>query len=35
MQIDRITSYITYLIEECYEEDYDPYYAENWLDNYS
>jgi hypothetical protein len=29
-----IAFYIKYLIEECYEEDYDPYYAENWLDNY-
>ena len=29
-----IHNYIKYLIEECYKEDYDPYYAENWLDNY-
>ncbi len=23
-----------YLIEDCYEEDYNPYTAEIWLDNY-
>ena len=23
-----------YVINECYEEDHDPYYAENWYDNY-
>jgi hypothetical protein len=32
--IHPFTSYLKYLIHECYEEDYDPYYAENWLDNY-
>ena len=26
--------YMKYLIKECYEEDYDPVYAETWLDNY-
>ena len=25
---------IKYLIEECYEEDYNPYLAENYKDNY-
>jgi hypothetical protein len=34
MKIYPITFYIKYLIQECYEEDYDPYYAQNWLDNY-
>ena len=28
------TNYIEYLYADCYEEDYNPYYAENWLDNY-
>jgi hypothetical protein len=23
-----------YLVEECYEEDYNPYTAETWRDNY-
>ena len=23
-----------YIIEDCYEEDYDPYTAEFWYDNY-
>ena len=23
-----------YVITECYEEDYDPYYSETWYDNY-
>ena len=26
--------YIKYLIIDCYEEDYDAYYAETWRDNY-
>jgi hypothetical protein len=34
MAIHVFASYLKYLIHECYEEDYDPYYAENWLDNY-
>ena len=34
MQIHPIAAYIKYLIQECYEEDYDPYYAEMWFDNY-
>jgi hypothetical protein len=25
---------IKYLIEDCYEEDYNPYTAEKWYDNY-
>ena len=29
-----LNSYLKYLIHECYEEDYDPYYAETWRDNY-
>ena len=29
-----INSYIKYLIENCYEEDYNLYYAEDWKDNY-
>jgi len=41
--VNKIISYVKrpkhakmmkYLIEDCYEEDYDPYTAENWLDNY-
>ena len=34
MRIHSIASYIKYLTQECYEEDYDPYYAETWIDNY-
>jgi hypothetical protein len=34
MQINPFVSYIKYLINECYEEDYDPHYAESWRDNY-
>jgi hypothetical protein len=34
MVIHPFTFYLKYLIHECYEEDYDPYYAETWLDNY-
>ena len=26
--------YMKYLIEDCYLEDYNPYYAEFWYDNY-
>ena len=29
-----ITPYINYLFEECYLEDYNPFYAESWRDNY-
>jgi hypothetical protein len=32
--INQISLYIKYLISDCYEEDYDPFYAKNWLDNY-
>lgn len=28
------TKMIKYLIDDCYEEDYNPYTAENWHDNY-
>jgi hypothetical protein len=34
MQLNPITSYIKYLIHECYEEDYDPYNSDMWYDNY-
>jgi hypothetical protein len=34
MQLNPITSYIKYLILECYEEDYDPYNSDMWYDNY-
>jgi hypothetical protein len=34
MRIHPINSYIKYLIQECYEEDYDAYNAEMWFDNY-
>jgi len=23
-----------YVINDCYKEDYDPYYAKTWFDNY-
>jgi hypothetical protein len=26
--------YLKYLINDCYEEDYDPFYAESWYSNY-
>ena len=29
-----INKIIKYVIEDCYEEDYDPYTANNWRDNY-
>ena len=29
-----IASYVNYLITDCYEEDYDPMYAEYWHDNF-
>ena len=35
MEIHPFASYIKYLIEDCYEEDYDPLFAEFWYDNYS
>ena len=34
MRIHPLASYIKYIIKECYEEDYDPLYAESWRDNY-
>ena len=34
MRIQEFASYIKYLIQECYEEDYNPCYAEMWIDNY-
>jgi hypothetical protein len=30
----KCSKMIKYLIEDCYEEDYNPYTAENWQDNY-
>jgi hypothetical protein len=29
-----MNGYLKYLINDCYEEDYDPYCAETWRDNY-
>lgn len=29
-----IPKYFKFLIEECYEEDYNPYTAQTWQDNY-
>lgn len=29
-----LEKYMRYLVEECYEEDYDPYMAETWRDNF-
>ena len=29
-----ITHYINYLFEDCYLEDYNPFYAEFWYENY-
>jgi hypothetical protein len=26
--------YLKYLINDCYEEDYNPFYAESWYSNY-
>ena len=34
MTFNSIASYMKYLIQECYEEDYYPFYAEFWYDNY-
>ena len=34
MDIQPNSHYFKYLIDECYEEDYDPFYAEYWYDNY-
>jgi hypothetical protein len=31
---NQINDYIKYLFEECYQEDYNPFYAEGWYDNY-
>jgi hypothetical protein len=30
----QLNNYINYLFEECYQEDYNPFYAEGWYDNY-
>jgi len=32
--IHPIASYLHYLITDCYEEDYEPFYAESWFDNF-
>jgi len=34
MKMHPLSRYIKYIIEDCYEEDYDPYFAETWRDNY-
>jgi hypothetical protein len=31
---NQINDYIKYLFEDCYQEDYNPFYAESWCDNY-
>ena len=31
---NQINHYIKYLFEDCYQEDYNPFYAESWRDNY-
>jgi hypothetical protein len=31
---NQIRHYINYLFEDCYQEDYNPFYAEFWYDNY-
>ena len=31
---NQINHYINYLFEDCYLEDYNPFYAEDWYDNY-
>jgi hypothetical protein len=31
---NQIRHYINYLFDECYQEDYNPFYAEFWYDNY-
>ena len=32
--VHPLASYLHYLITDCYEEDYDPMYAEYWYDNF-
>ena len=34
MQPQSLPIYIKYLINDCYKEDYDPFYAESWYSNY-
>lgn len=29
-----MVAYMKYLVEECYEEDYNPFFAEDYYDNY-
>jgi hypothetical protein len=31
---NQVASYLNYLITDCYEEDYDPMYSEDWHDNF-
>ena len=31
---NQINQYIKYLFDDCYLEDYNPFYAEGWHDNY-
>ena len=32
--VHPVSSYLHYLITDCYEEDYDSMYAEYWYDNF-
>ena len=34
MTTSNINHFMKYLIHDCYEEDYDPLFAEFWYDNY-
>ena len=34
MTTSNINYFMKYLIHDCYEEDYDPLFAEFWYDNY-
>lgn len=34
MKIHPLSIYMKYLINECYEEDYNPFFSEDWKDNY-
>ena len=34
VQRPKTNKLMKYIIEECYEEDYDPYYSESYYDDY-
>lgn len=34
MGTQMLTNYIKYLINDCYKEDYNPFIAEFWYDNF-